>query len=574
MPYKTPPQEHQFKPGEEWRGNAGGRPKDASITSILYDLLDEIAIDGIELKHGNNVRKKVAKALAVKAMGGNVAAIKLLKDWTEGPTIQPIALVNQPAANQPPAISFRDFVSAANPRFKWYPHCVQIADVLQRVADGQLKRVMIFAPPRSGKSELVSRLFSAYLIYRYPWKWVGLNSYGADLARTLSRAAQENFLKLGGNINPSVTAVSHWETGQGGGMWSAGVGGPITGKGFHYGIIDDVLKNHIEASSHATRESHKEWWASTFTTREEPDGEGSPDGAIVIMATRWHDDDLPGWLLNQERGDDDEELIRENWHIVFQEAIKEDHPPDLPPTCTVEPDPRQPGEPLCPQRRPLSKLRQIEARNAYFFAALYQQTPRPKAGTLFPIEALQWHDAAPHAMQRIRYWDKAGADVGKGDWTVGVLLGKDGEGNWWIENVVRGQWPAAQRNRIILATAERDKLMYGRVKIGVEQPPGLAKESTDSVVRMLAGFDVIADPVHNDKIERAEPAAAQMMAGNFRIVRDPSWTVPFLKVLEAFPFGAHDDDVDALSGGFNLMARKPKAYSSASSPRPPQLVRM
>lgn len=453
-----------------------------------------------------------------------------------------------------PLLSFREFVAVANPRYRWYPHCIRIADVLQRVADGELKRVMIFAPPRHGKSELVSRLFSAYLLYRYPWKWVGINSYGLDLARTLSRAAQENFLKMGGSLKTSAKAVSHWETNDGGGMWSAGVGGPITGKGFHYGIIDDPTKNHIEAASTTTRESHKEWWHSTFMTREEPNEEGDSDGAIIIIQTRWHDDDLSGWLLNQERGDDDD-LVKEHWHIVFLEAIKEDHPPRLPDSCTVEPDPREPGEPLCPERRPLHKLRQIEARNAYFFAALYQQSPRPRNGTLFQRGSLIWVDAVPGNMvARIRYWDKAGAAPGKGDWTVGVLLGKDEDGYWWIENVVRGQWPADPRNKVIRETAERDQLEHGWVSIGVEQPPGLAKEATDTVIRMLAGFNAFGHPVHSDKVERAEPVAAQIEAGNVRILRDPSWNEPFLRVLEAFPFGANDDDVDALSGAFNCLA--------------------
>src|SRR5262245_21262444 len=86
-------------------------------------------------------------------------------------------------------ITFREFVSKVNPRYRWYRHCKVLAAVLQRVADGELKRVMVFLPPRHGKSESVSRLFSAYFLYRYPYRWVGITSYAAELALTLSRNA-------------------------------------------------------------------------------------------------------------------------------------------------------------------------------------------------------------------------------------------------------------------------------------------------------------------------------------------------------------------------------------------------
>src|SRR6266849_4642613 len=171
---------------------------------------------------------------------------------------------------------FQAFVAIANPRFIWYAHCLKIAKVLVRVANGELSRVMIFAPPRHGKSELLSRLFSAYYLSLFPDRWVGINSYAADLAYTLSRSARENFISNGGGVKDDAAAVKHWETTEGGGLWAAGVGGPITGKGFHLGIIDDPLKNAEEASSPVFNEAHQAWYPSTFYTREEP------NAAIVI----------------------------------------------------------------------------------------------------------------------------------------------------------------------------------------------------------------------------------------------------------------------------------------------------
>ncbi len=153
---------------------------------------------------------------------------------------------------------------------------------------------MVFMPPRHSKSETVSRLFTAYYLYRHPERFVGLASYGADLAYTLSRAARDNFVKACGQLSKAAKAVKQWLTSTGGGLWAAGVGGPATGKGFHLGVIDDPIKDAEEAASDKIRQRNKDWLSSVFQTREEP------GGAIVVLQTRWHEDDLSGYLLSME----------------------------------------------------------------------------------------------------------------------------------------------------------------------------------------------------------------------------------------------------------------------------------
>ncbi len=176
-----------------------------------------------------------------------------------------------PESRKKQRADFRSFVGEANPRFQFYKHCNLLSDVLERVASGEIKRLLIQLPPRHSKSELVSRLFSAYYLKKNPTHFVGINSYSAELAYTLSRASRENFQRCGGVVKDDVSAVKHWETPEGGGCWAAGVGGSITGKGFHLGIIDDPIKNSEEASSETIREKQKEWYSSTFYTRAEPD---------------------------------------------------------------------------------------------------------------------------------------------------------------------------------------------------------------------------------------------------------------------------------------------------------------
>jgi hypothetical protein len=347
------------------------------------------------------------------------------------------------------ALSFHDFVARVRPQYQWYRHCEVLADALQQVADGTLKRLMVFMPPRYGKSELVSRLFTAYHIYRSPEEWVGLCSYSAELAYTLSRSARDNYLEAGGLMRDDASAVKQWQTPQGGGLWAAGVGGALTGRGGKLLITDDPIKNAEEAQSEVIREKHKDWWESTFRTRAEP------HAAIVIVQTRWHEDDLSGYLLTSEY--DHPEL----WTIVNLPAIAEEQSV-FPPTCTVLPDWREYGEALCPERYPREELDKLAATNDYFFSALYQQRPRPKSGALFKREWMSMAGAAPRQALRVRYWDKAGAESGmKGDWTCGCLMARDATGAFYVEDMVRGQWSAHPRNEVILQTAQLDKQRYG-----------------------------------------------------------------------------------------------------------------
>src|SRR4029077_14941893 len=119
-------------------------------------------------------------------------------------------------------------------------------------------------------------------------------------------------------------AVKHWLTRDGGGLWAAGVGGPATGKGFHLGIVDDPIKDAQEAASSAIRARNKDWYGSVFSTREEP------NGAIVVVQTRWHEDDLSGYLLQLEADEP------EHWYIVNLPAIADpENTLAFPPTCTV-----------------------------------------------------------------------------------------------------------------------------------------------------------------------------------------------------------------------------------------------
>ena len=472
------------------------------------------------------------------------------------PSNAPTRIAKKPPNRKP--LTFRQFIKQANPQYKFYKHADVLIDVLQRVADAALKRVMVFLPPRHSKSETISRLFSAYFLYRYPQRWVALTGYAADLAHTLSRNARENYSRVAGDLASNASAVKHWETGYGGGLWAAGVGGPATGKGWHLGIIDDPIKNAEEAASDAIRARNQDWYNSTFYTREEPWSDTDPNGALVIVQTRWHEDDLAGGLLEQERQAEDDE-DRERWHIVNLPAIAEESTPDqFPESCTVEPDWRQPGEALCPERRPLEKLQKIRKRIAgYFFDSLFQQRPSAKEGEFFKVGKLEVVEAEPAGLRKCRAWDLA-ASKGTGAYTSGVLMGTDDNGIYYVCDVDRGQLSADDAKATLRSTAVSD----GQdVAIHLPQDPGQAgKAQAEQLVRFLAGFNVKAEPVTGSKETRAFSFAAQVNSGNVKMI-DGKWNKAFKEELRQFPRGKYKDQVDSSSDAFNELALGGQSYS-------------
>jgi len=460
-------------------------------------------------------------------------------------------------ANNPD--SFRDYIRRVNPKFKFYQHLDILIDVLQRVADGELQRVMVFMAPRHGKSETVSRLFSAYYLYRHPERFVGLTSYAAGLAFTLSRNARDNYIEGGGKL--TTEGVEQWETEQGGGLWAAGVGGPITGKGFHLGLVDDPTKNAEDAASETIRSKQKEWWRSTFYTREEP------GGAIVVIMTRWHEDDLAGWLLSREDGGDEgDEAEPEHWHLVFMPALMADLP-RLPATVTVEPDPRQTGEALCPERYSLKRLHKIR-RNAgsYFWSALYQQWPAPVEGSIFKRGWWRFWRPRDLELPPVRMPGADGEQIAcpveplpvmAAQWQSWDMTFKDNAGTDFVAGQV---WGMAGANRYLLDQV-RSRMSFTETVDAVrslsQRWPGTSakliedKANGPAVIATLRREipGIIAEEPDGSKLARAQAISPYVEAGNIYLPHPhiAPWVWDFINECAAFPNAAHDDQVDAMS---------------------------
>ena len=296
----------------------------------------------------------------------------------------------EPASCDTPSApqSLREFIREAFPRYGFHRWAELLIERLQAVADGQLGRLIVTCPPRLGKSLLVSKLFPAYFIQRHPQLFAAIASYSAELAYAHSREARHYYRLTGNMLSKDSAAVGNWLTPQRGGCIAAGVRGPFTGKGYSLGIIDDPYKGPEDAKSALQRERLIDWLRSVWLTRAEPAEVEDDKGVLrpnlsaqVIVLTRWDHQDVVAWLMEQERGE-----APQHWQVLDLPAIAEppEDRPTFPPTCTLVPDWRKPGEALCPERFPLSELLKIRARlGSYWWQSLYQQRPSPAAGSIF-----------------------------------------------------------------------------------------------------------------------------------------------------------------------------------------------
>jgi phage terminase large subunit-like protein len=477
-------------------------------------------------------------------------------------------------------LRFMDYVNIVNPRFVWHKHNVDLAHVLQDVADGKYgahARVIIAEPPRHGKTEQVSKLFTSYWLYRWPHEWVGLVTYVADLSYSVSKDAMSYYVAAcndGAEWEDAESvldaqAARHWKTTKGGGMWATGIGGPATGKGFHLGVIDDPVKNAEESQSENVGRRNREWYQSVFYTREAPEAHT----AIIVMHTRWPGPgDMIGWLLEQEGSEDDEP---ERWHVVLMEAEKElsaeQLRAEIPATCTIEPDTRTPGQALCPARYDEKRLGKIKRRvGPYFWASIFQQRPRPREGGAFKQSWFTFVDLPDlrTGLFDISYWDLGGSEAGAGgDPTVRVKMRFHGTGDITILNVTRFFKTPAPRDRMIRDIVETDGI--ATAQWGPQDPAAAGKAEAWHFRTLLEGYNVHTEPVNGELQVLAGPYQSALEVGHIKLLRG-EWNKSFIdEHLEQWEGAAHDDMVWAAANCYlkcvRARYRRNKSFTGSAS---------
>lgn len=417
-------------------------------------------------------------------------------------------------------------------------------------ADEGIKGIIFTVPPRHGKSFKVSHYTPAWYLGRWPTRHVGVCSYEADFAASWGKKAREVLEARGPEVfnvevDHSSRAASNWRVKelkrgrpQYGSMITAGIGGPLTGRGIHLLIIDDPVKNALEAHSKVKRESVWDWYTSTAATRLEPGGK------IIMIMTRWHDDDLAGRLIKEmEAG--------HGWRFKVINL----------PALAGDDDPlgRAPGEALWPERYPVDRLEEIrKGLGPYVWNALFQGKPADKDGGFFdPYLFKRVTEPESRPQRAVRRWDLA-ATEDEGDFTAGVLFEKQYNGRWLVKDVRRGQWASDEIERQIASAAADDGK---NTKIRFEQERGAAgKLIVAHYKRMLPGWNVRGEVPTGDIEVRALGVSAIANRGLIDII-DAPWTDKFLSECGAFPHGANDDQVSALAGAFFDMEKGGKVAS-------------
>lgn len=407
--------------------------------------------------------------------------------------------------------------------------------------DGQegINRAMIFAPPRHGKSENVSRYFPGWLFTRLPELPMMLLSYGDDLAfynsRFVRNLIQSNRYQM---AFPHVRLIGsrqdEWYTSASGGVLAGGIASGIVGHGARLIIIDDAHKNRAEAESPTIRRKIKEAYMNDILTRlEEP-------GVILIMNTRYHTDDLPGWLLGQENAD--------NWTVLSLPALAREN----------DPLGRKLGEALWEARYSASLLeKRREQMGTYNFESIYQQQPISREDALFDTAMIEMIDTPPDCKQIVRFYDLAVSAKTTADYSAGVKMGITTDETLIVLDVYHKQANPAQTGENIIWNALRDgkevKIRLEADNAAVTQLDYLLKDSR------LRGYTIDAKRPEGDKFTRAAPLASRINNGKLKLVRG-NWNDAFLDELSVFPAGRNDDQVDALSGAYKMLSAPEPNY--------------
>lgn len=484
--------------------------------------------------------------------------------------------------------------------------CRRLEKFMKDVEDKKSPRLMIWVPPRHGKSEIASVQYPSWVLGHHPeWEFISA-SYSVDLPIKFSRvirarlkAPEYTVLFPGTKLRGDSQAAEDWRTDKGGGYRAAGVGGGITGMGAHVLVIDDPVKDMAEADSETIRSAVWDWFGSTAYTRL------APGGGVLVIQTRWHDDDLSGRLERQMReGAKEVEQLRfdakkkfrearnvqdrfvaeqmweeakkleasiDKWEIVKYPALATDDEYLNKKTGAIvrgsEAETqhsqyrllRRKGQALHPARfneTLLSKYKRTLQPRAW--SALYQQSPTPDEGMFFTKDMFRFRPHLPDHREMTKFvaWDLAVGMKAHNDYTVGVVGALDWEDNIWILDVVRGKWQTHQIAENIIDT----HLRYDAVMTGIEKgqlelaiKPQLEKRMRErkAYITLAEGNDALR-PI-TDKIVRARPLQGRMQQGRVIVPSDQTWVETLMSELLRFPTGLHDDIVDGCAWLIRMM---------------------
>jgi len=441
------------------------------------------------------------------------------------------------------------FICAMNKSYKINWHNKAICSRLSRLAYEKQKNIMIFLPPQTGKSEIVSRTFPAWLLGINPNLRIILASYSADLATGFCRDVQKILLSPdyeeifpNTQINDKRVIGSHgWKRTANffevidtkGYMFAVGIGGSTTGKAADILIIDDPFKDMQQAYSQSQRARVREWYNSVAQTRL------SLNGHIILMHTRWHENDLAGSLLEDSKADPKQA----QWEVISMPAIGNENSP-----YRYHADKRKDGEPLWPSFKGdsehLDKIRRSVGEKVW--SALYQQMPTIEGGNIIKEQWIQLYSVLPFSLEQIpsnrlvQSWDLTFKETGT-SYVVGVTI-VNWQASFYIIDFYRGKADIIKSIEAIKAMTAK----YPLSTVLIED-----KANGPAVISMLKNqiSRIIAIKPDASKDERLHVVAPLFEAKNVYLPANAPWTKTVINELQSFPNAANDDIVDAVSQG-------------------------
>lgn len=412
------------------------------------------------------------------------------------------------------------------------------------VMAGKQPRLIIQAPPRSGKSELFSRRFPAWAFGQNPNLQMIAASYSADLSSRMNRDVQriidsEEYAgvfpetSFSSNTSASINSQKNIRNseifeiaGNSGSYRSAGVGGGITGMGADIAIIDDPVKDAKEANSQTYRDSVWDWYTSTFYTRL------SPKSGILLGMTRWHEDDLAGRLLADMKNGGDQ------WRVVSFPAIAEE-----------DEQYRKEGDALHPERYDLTHLTKIKkAVGTQTWNALYQQRPSSKGGDVIKRAWFKRYSVLPLMRRVIIAGDTAQKVKQHNDFSVFIVAGIGIDGGLYVIDLIRGKWEAPELERKLEDIWNKYRASHKAQSVYIED-----KSSGTGLIQSIQrkrNIPIKGVQVDADKYTRVLGIQGFIESGYVFLPEGAEWVEDFLSECEKFTATdshKHDDQVDTLT---------------------------
>ena len=407
------------------------------------------------------------------------------------------------------------------------------------VVEGRCDRLIISMPPQEGKSQRASRRCPTWLLVRNPDIRIALASYEHGVARRWGRTVRNDITahpELGLTVRKDTKAAHEWQLDSSeGGMYCVGVGGALTGRPVDFMIIDDPVKGPKEADSPVMRDAVWDWWESVASTRLAP---GAP---VVLIMTRWHEDDLAGRLIRDEPG---------VWKVLNIPALA-DHRPEYGET---DPLGRDPGEYMLSARgRTTEQWERIRTeRGSRVWSALYQGRPSPGEGLIFNRDwwryysTPQWIEDDEGARIALTFdevvmsWDMTFKDTDSADFVVGQVWGRRGADAYLLDQV-RGRMSFVETCVRVRSLAARWPDAHAKLVEDKANGPAVIS----SLGRSVPG--IIAVQPEGSKEARASAISPFVEAGNVYLPSFAPWVGELVDECASFPLSTNDDQVDALS---------------------------